>query len=392
MDRAARGRRDEGGAGIDIDTRAVLQRIARPRLTGSEGAAAVTADVRDTLESFGYEVREQRFRFNPSFGRFALSAVGAVYAIGAFAAAAFLYGGSVYPALVVLLLVLAIAGVIGMFGRPLLDSATLGQREGTNLLALPRSRPKYLVVAHRDSKSQPVPLSFRGPAIGFGIVAWVALFLIAIMSLAQPVGAGLTLFVGTAAFIAGLILVFCWVENHSPGALDNASGVVALLGLAAHEHEAGDVAFLVTDAEELGLVGARAIAGRLPAVVGAINMDGLDDEGGFWIVERFGWPRKRGLAPHLAAAMLRAADELGFEARRRDVPFGIMLDHIPLVQGGTPAITVLRGGLHSLRRVHRPDDDLDHLRGDGIAPTIRLVARALELLRAQEPVIPAAAP
>jgi Zn-dependent M28 family amino/carboxypeptidase len=243
----------------------------------------------------------------------------------------------------------------------------------------------YLVVAHRDSKSQPVPLSFRGPAIAFALLAWLALFVLALASIAQPVAPGLALAVGVIGVIAGLILLFCWVENNSPGALDNATGVVALLELAAREHAAGDVAFLVTDAEELGLAGARAIAGRLPVVIGAINLDGLDDEGAFWIIERFGWPRKRGLAPHLAAAMLRAADDLGLDARRRDVPFGIMLDHIPLVQGGTPAISVLRGGLRSLRRVHRPEDDLDHLRGDGIAPTIRLVARALELLRAQEP-------
>lgn len=372
--------------GAVMDVRAALHRIARPRLTGSEGAHQVTDEVRGSLATLGYDVQEHAFQFNPAFGRFALSAVGLVYSVGAFAAATFLYGARPYPAIILLLLVLALAGVIAMFGRPLLDGSRFGRREGTNLLALPRGRrPKYLVVAHRDSKSQPVPLSFRGPAIAFALLAWLALFVLALASIAQPVAPGLALAVGVIGVIAGLILLFCWVENNSPGALDNATGVVALLGLAAREHEAGDVAFLVTDAEELGLAGARAIAGRLPVVIGAINLDGLDDEGAFWIIERFGWPRKRGLAPHLAAAMLRAADDLGLDARRRDVPFGIMLDHIPLVQGGTPAISVLRGGLRSLRRVHRPEDDLDHLRGDGIAPTIRLVARALELLRAQEP-------
>jgi hypothetical protein len=374
------------------DVRALLRRIAQPRLTGSEGARAVTAEVRDTLAGLGYTVQEHPFRFNPTFGRFGLSAVGLVYAVGAFAAAALLYGARPYPAIVVLILILVLAGVIAMFGRPLLDGLAAGLREGSNLLALPAdSRPKYLIVAHRDSKSQPVPLSFRGPAIAFALIAWVALFVLALASIAQPVSEALALFVGIVAFIAGLILLFCWVENHSPGALDNASGVVALIGIAGRERTAGDVAFLVTDAEELGLAGARAIAGQLPNVIGAINLDGLDDEGGFWIVERFGWPRKRGLAPHLAAAMLRAADEQGLDARRRDLPFGILLDHIPLVQAGTPAISVLRGGLRSLRRVHRPDDDLDHLRGDGITPTVALVARALELLRSQEPVAHAAA-
>jgi hypothetical protein len=393
MDREAQPVRPPDRAGAEFDPRAFLERVAIPRLTGSDNALAVTADVRGVLASLGYAVQDQGFLFNPLFGRFALTAIGVVHAAGAFGAATFLYDGRATPAIVLLLLVLVIAAAIGLFARRLLDRTEVGRREGVNLLAVPRNgRPKYLVVAHRDSKSQPLPLSFRGPAIAFALLAWLVLLLLAIASLAQPVNARLALFTGVLGFIAGLMLVFCWVENNSPGALDNASGLTALLGIAARERHSGDVAFLVTDAEELGLEGARAIAGKLPNVIGAINLDGLDDEGIFWVVERFGWPRPRGLAPHLASALLRAADELGLEARRRDVPFGILLDHIPLVKGGTPAVSMLRGGLRSLARVHRPQDDLDHLRGDGIEPSIRLVSRALELLRAQEPAVRPAAP
>jgi hypothetical protein len=39
--------------------------------------------------------------------------------------------------------------------------------------------------------------------------------------------------------------------------------------------------------------------------------------------------------------------------------------------------------MKSLRRVHRPADDLDHLRGDGIRKAIELVCGALDRLRAQ---------
>lgn len=380
----ARGARKPG-----FDARAALQAIAQPRLTGSEGATRTTQYVRDALSSLGYTVTDQDFQFNPWPGRFGITAVGAVYALGSFIAAVLLYREQAAAALVLLLLVLAFAGAVAAFSRPLFDRLPMGRMEGKNLLAsVPGRLPKYLVVAHRDSKSQPVPLSFRGPAILFALVAWGALVTLAVLSMAQPVGRSLVLTFGIIAFIAGLILVFCWVENNSPGALDNGSGVAALLGIAAQEREAGDVAFLVTDAEELGLAGARAIAGRLPPVVGAINLDGLDDDGGFYLIERFGWPKKRGQAPHLAAALLTAADELKLDARRRDVPFGILLDHMPLVTAGTPALSILRGGLASLRRVHRPIDDLTRLRGDGLEPTIRLVGRALGILRAQEPSLP----
>src|SRR5690606_19091292 len=119
--------------------------------------------------------------------------------------------------------------------------------------------------------------------------------------------------------------------------------LATLLGIAERERTADDIAFLVTDAEELGLAGARAIAPRMPPVFGVINVDGIDDHGTFHVVERFGWPRKKGLAPHLAAAVLGAADRLGMSARRRDAPFGILLDHMPLVEAGTPALSIMRG-------------------------------------------------
>lgn len=366
--------------------RAALQSLARPRLVGSEGAAEVTEVVRAALTGLGYGVQDQDFEFNALPGRFGITAVGALYTIGSFAAAAFLYNDRPYIAFALLLLVLIAAGLAAAYARGLMERVKWGRTQGRNLLATrPGARPKYLVVAHRDSKSQPVPLSFRGPAIVFALVAWGVLLALAIAGMAQRPAGSLIIAAGVVAFIAGVILVFCWVENNSPGALDNASGVATLLGIAAREREAGDVAFLVTDAEELGLAGAHAIAGRLPPVIGAINLDGIDDHGGFHLVERFGWPRKRGQAPHLAAALLTAADELGLDARRKDVPFGIMLDHMPLVNGGTPALSILRGGLSSLRRVHRPGDDLGALRGDGLEPTAQLVSRALEILRSREP-------
>jgi len=208
---------------------------------------------------------------------------------------------------------------------------------------------------------------------------------LALFSTIQTVSRGLVLGAALSAGLSALVLAFCWVENNSPGALDNASGVAALLGLAHQQRGAGDVALLVTDAEELGLAGARAIAQDLPSVIGAINLDGIDDVGHFLVVERFGWPRRRGQAAHLAAALLRAGQDLKLDLRRRDAPFGIMLDHMPIVDGGTPALSLMRGGVESLRRVHRPADNLAHLRGGGVASAIELVGRALDLLRAQEP-------
>jgi len=378
--------RSADSAPVNVDVQTELNEVARPRLAGSDGAARVTEHIRASLASLGYDVRSHHFRFNPWPGRFGVSLAGVLYTGAAFWAASMLYAARPYSALAPLLLAVLLAGVVIWLGRPWLDGWDRALRDGENLLAMPGAgRPKYLVVAHRDSKSQPVPLAFRGPAIAAALLTWLALFIMALLSIAQPVPRGLVLLVGAVAVAAGITLVGCRVDNASPGALDNASGVVTLLGIAAEQRQAGDVAFLVTDAEELGLAGSRAIARLLPNFIGAINLDGIDDAGPFHLMERFGWPRKRGRAPHLAAALLRAGFELKLDVRRRDAPFGIMLDHMPLVDGGTPALSVLRGTFHSLSRVHRPADDLASLRGTGIEPAIRLVSRALAVLRAQEP-------
>jgi hypothetical protein len=364
----------------------MLKEVAKPRLAGSHGAAEVAGVIRASFEALGYDVSEREFRFNPWPGRFGITAVGVIYLLGTVGAAAFLYMNNPFSALALLLIVLVMAGLIGLFAKPAIDSMKLGSQPGVNMLAQkPGTRPRYIIMAHRDSKSQPVPLAFRGPAIVIGVLVWIGLLAAALAHTARPLSPVLILMAGILAAVAGLILILCWVDNRSEGALDNASGVVAALNIAAREAESGDVAFLITDAEELGLAGARAAAPHLPPVFGVINIDGLDDEGPFYVLERFGTIRKQGLAPHIAAALLQEADYRDEPANRRDLPFGIPVDHIPIVRAGIPALTLMRGTMKSLRRVHRPADSLANLQGDGIRRGADLICGALARLREQAP-------
>jgi hypothetical protein len=227
--------------------------------------------------------------------------------------------------------------------------------------------------------------SFSNCAGRFAIptAVWLALVIMGVIGRYGTVEPWFFFALGVLGLLTGTILILCWADNESPGALDNASGVAALIGIAARERDHGDVAFLITDAEELGLAGARAVARQLPPVFGVINMDGLDDEGPFYVMERFGWPR-RGIAPHLAMALLSAAAQEEIVAIRRDVPLGILLDHMPVVDAGIPAVTLLRGSVRSLGRVHRVIDDLDHLKGDGVTAAVTLGSAALRILRTQE--------
>jgi peptidase M28-like protein len=370
-----------------FDARKTLEAIARPRLTGTEGSVEVIAELSRRFEAYGYEVTTSRFRISTWPGRFGVSLAGAVYLIAAIMATRMLSLGHPGIALVLLLLAGLIIGAIAVLAKPAIAMLPVGRVQGVNLLAhVPGSRPRYYFVAHHDSKSQPVPLAFRGPAIILGALTWLVLTTMATAALIDPIwgSAGIVPTLGMIAIGSGAILTLCWVDNRSDGALDNGSGVATLLGLAEQEIAAGDVAFIVTDAEELGLCGARAIARQLPPAFGVINVDGIDDVGDFYVMERFGWRKKRGTAPHLAAAILQAADALKLRVHRRDVPLGLLLDHIPLVQAGIPALTLMRGKLASLRRVHRPADNLDYLSGSGVMEAVRLLADTVELLRRQK--------
>jgi hypothetical protein len=369
-----------------FDAGDALRTLSLPRLTGSQHAQMISAELHDRFESLGYQVHDQRFVISTWPGRFAVSLAGFCYVVGGLLAAGVLWAGHPGISVVLLLTVLFVVGAIAVLVKPAMLIIPFGRVEASNLIAtVPGKRPRYYLMAHRDSKSQGIPLAFRGPAIVLGIITWIALLALSLLVLLDPVFNKPTLIVvlGTAATVAGALLFFCWVENKSPGSLDNASGVATLLGVAEREVQSGDVAFIVTDAEELGLAGSRAVAASLPPSFGVINVDGIDDEGRFYIIERFGWPRKQGSAPHLAAALLGAAAAQDHDAQRRDVPIGLLLDHMPIVTAGTPAVTLMRGTLKSLSRVHRPADNLSSLRGTGVTSAVALVSAALQLLRNQ---------
>ncbi|MGH7445840.1 MAG: M28 family peptidase [Longimicrobiales bacterium] len=365
------------------DAYAVIRALAQPRMTGSAGADAVESELRSRFEALGYAIRDLPFNFSMTAGRFALTKIAAVYTVGVLGATLLVANQLPAGAIVVLAGSLALMLLyISYMRKNGIAQLPWGRSEGNNLwVQREGAHPRYILMAHRDSKSQILPLSLRGPAILLGILAWIALLMLAILSLARFVGMVPVVLVGIVAFVCGFALAVSWADDRSPGALDNASGLAALLGVAAREKNAADVAFLITDAEELGLAGARAIAPRMPPVFGVINVDSIDDVGTFLIAERFGWPRPSGLAPNLAAALLGSAAELGLPAHRRDVPFGILLDHMPIVKGGTPALTLMRGTLGSLHRIHRPSDDLSHLRGTGVVQCVDLLCGALALLR-----------
>jgi hypothetical protein len=68
-------------------------------------------------------------------------------------------------------------------------------------------------------------------------------------------------------------------------------------------------------------------------------------------------------------------------AQRRNVPFGLLLDHLPMARADLPAVTLMRGSFASLRRVHQRADNIQNMTGSGIETSVRLLREALTLLR-----------
>jgi hypothetical protein len=121
---------------------------------------------------------------------------------------------------------------------------------------------------------------------------------------------------------------------------------------------------LITDAEELGLAGARAwCAGRSPSI--ALNCDGVDDTGPLTLM----WTRPR---PRRLEKAFRGTKGLRVI---RLVP-GVLADSVAFSDAGWEAVTLSRGTLRTLLRIHTRRDSLEHLRGSGLGGAALALASA----------------
>jgi hypothetical protein len=362
------------GAIRPSEIRRTLHALVRPRLTGSAGAKIVADELRRRFGDLGYHTREIPFVFSTIPGRFGLPTAGLVAMAMGLCGGMLLRSGQPAWALAVLGIGLALAGLPLVLLGPALRRLPWGRVETSNLL-FTRDHPRWLVMAHQDTKSQLPSTLTRTVAVAAALAGWLVLTPVAAATLAGVYGAAGPLSIwGPAGLLmaGGAVMAVSAAGNRSPGALDNGTGLAALLALAARVHR--DVGFLVTDGEELGLAGARAVVGELP-LVPVVNLDGLDDQGPVVIVEAKS--RSGRSAGDVAEALLTSAMARGLDAVRRPLPPFIMVDHTPLARAGVPALTVLRGRWRSLLRVHRPEDTVDRLSGVGAADVAGLVASAL---------------
>lgn len=342
-----------------------LERLAaHPRPAGSPAERDARDWCRTTLAAVGFAVTAEPFSYSAVPGRAATPALGlagmAAVCIGARLAA----GGHAWRAALVMVLAGVLVATIGAWlARVAVTRLPWGRREGINLVATRGDEPPTLwLSAHLDSKSQPVPILLRAAAISALLVVWIVAIAVAMAQGALGGGPGPWPWIAAAGVLAGLPVAASVVGARSPGALDNASGVAAVVRAAELADARAPLGVLLTSAEELGLAGARAwVRTRRYPPARAINVDSVDDTGPVSITYT-------GRRPNQLVDSLRATD--GHVRVSRLAP-GVLTDAVALTDGGWQAVTVSKGTWRTVARIHTPSDNLTALTGQGVESVAR---------------------
>ena len=358
-------------AATGVEHLAVLAREPRP--AGGDAEERARDYAASVLAGAGFTVRRERFTYSAFPGRMATPIGGAMAALAVWGAAwAALARANERAALVVLAAGVALlAGFASVMLGDAVLTLPLMRAQSENLVATRGgAAPHVWLVAHLDSKSQPAPSLARVS----GVMLLMGALMLALAACALQLASlpARTAWWGAvaAALLGVLPVVLSVVGARSPGALDNASGVAAVLAAAAALDPDAAVGVLLPSAEELGLAGARAWVRDRPAAI-ALNCDGVDDEGELTIM----YTRVR---PNGVIGVVERVSATPPRVQR--MPLGLLTDSVAFADRGWAAVTLSRGSLASLRRVHTSRDSLAALQGLGVDEMANLLARAAEAL------------
>lgn len=234
------------------------------------------------------------------------------------------------------------------------------------------ARRRLVLVAHHDTKSQPLPLPWRAALVVVLGLAWLG---VPVEMFWDPPARGvlplvpLDLWLGAGAVAGGML---AWGAgnwgNRSPGALDNGASVVALREAARRlgKEAPGDVELVVafTGAEEHMMLGARKLADDLLARPGGaertlvVNLDGVGEPGPVGIEG----------PEHLRDWVRGAAASSGVPIRSVHVPPGTATDAMPLRAMGFEVVQLTSGRFGpGARSVHTAGDTARHVEAETLA-------------------------
>jgi hypothetical protein len=347
----------------------------KPRFAGTPEESKSLALCRIELERAGFECQELPFEYSQWPGRWGPPIAAAFQAWTVLIVAHLAIHRGPLGALVVgaaLVIVLLLAS--GDAKRRWTTQFPFERASSANLEAK-RGNPSVWLVAHIDSKSQTVPILVRiASSVTLAIVTGLT-FIVLLLTLVGvnpivEVWHALVL----AAVVAALPSIFCFVRNDSDGAVDNASGVVAVLLAAEGAGSLSGLGVLITSGEELGLAGARAWARSAPPGIKVLNCDTVDDTGN-WRCMHTG-PRPK----QISSAAETIAKATGVRLSMTRLIPGLLADSMAFADRGIEAATISKGALSTLARIHTRRDTSNRLTASGVAEASALLtALAREL-------------
>ncbi len=345
-----------------------------PRFAGSEEETRARTLCRRELERAGFDCQELPFTYSQWLARWAVPMISFALGLLVVAMGRLARSGDSLPAAIV---VWAMFWAVWANARSTTKAWVLTFPWSTAItvnLEARRENPTLWLVAHLDSKSQTIPMLLR---IAGSVSLYVASMLVGRGGLAVAIWGKIAepaLIVGEPLAIFGALTVgLCFVGNNSPGAVDNASGVAAVLLAAQSPDAPASLGVLITSGEELGLAGALAWARKAPEQLVILNCDTVDEAGAYRCMY--------GVQPmRVATAAQSAAKRLGMELKLGKMIPGIMADSMAFSRWRWSAITLSRGTLATLARIHTRRDNSSKLTGEGAAhASLLLAAMAKEL-------------
>lgn len=363
-----------GAAGLDH-----WRALQGARPSGSPAADEARSYCAGVLRAAGFAVTEQSFEYSHFPGSAGTPFAGALLTLGISAAWLLRQASARWaPAAALATAGALVAWLAAVCTGDGVLRLSIARRNGTNLVATRGgAAPRTWLVAHLDTKWQPVSTLWRTAGI---VVLTLAVVVSVVAAFAALAGhdAGVSWKAAlVAGWLGGLLVMGSVVGSRGPGALDNASGVAAVLAASQLLAATSNVGVLITDAEELGLAGARAWARDWNSAPGvALNCDSIDDAGAIRLMYS-----GRAAPGQPTAAMQRAASAAGDGARLMHLLPGVLTDSVALAARGWQTVTLSRGTLRTLSRIHTMTDDDAHMTGSGIPAAVQILVVAATELR-----------
>ncbi|MFX1326534.1 MAG: M28 family metallopeptidase [Promethearchaeota archaeon] len=369
----------------------IAERLAFPRLIGTEGEKKARAIVADEFKKVGYNAI-YRDNFKTSFYiwivlRYAFIPLG--ICLLSLAISFFInYWLSLVLVLISFLIGIKILGLATSSKIKLLKNKEKNFRTENIYTEFKNknSKAKVIFIGHWDSKSQTFPSSLRIILFMITLFSFIIMlllyFILSIIQLLFPLNNEILnysmLYISITIIILSNLNYFNKTGNKSPGAYDNAAAVGVIIELSKYFRNNPldnlDFLFLCTSSEELNLAGAINFIQKHKNELEKnstyfINLDPIGGQDFIRLITSYGIPR-RSSSKKLTKLFLNTAKELNIKIKDIYLPTGAWSDYMPIVQAGFEACWL--GSQPGLKYAHTKKDNMSLVTKKGIQNTLLL--------------------